>query len=40
MKRTSKVEQQAFFIIFKGLSMKLKQFVLKGENPTLTKFVP
>ena len=36
MKRAFKMKQKAFFIIFKGLSMKqIAQFVLEGESPTL-----
>ena len=35
-KRALKIKQKAFFIIFKGLSVKqIKQFFLEGENLTL-----
>ena len=35
-KRSFKTKQKAFFIIFKGLSLKqVKQILLEGENPTL-----
>ena len=36
MKRSSKMKQKAFFIIFKGLLLKqIKQIFLEGESPTL-----
>ena len=33
--RAFKTKQKAFFIIFKGLSLKqVKQIILEGESPT------
>ena len=38
MKRAFKIKLKAFFIIFKGLSLKkTKQIFLEGESPTLKK---
>ena len=35
-KRAFKMKRKAFFIIFKGLSMKqIRYFCLEGESPTL-----
>ena len=40
MKKAFKVIWKAFFIIFKGLSLKqTKQFFLKGESPVLKGFL-
>ena len=37
MKRSSKMKQKAFFIIFKGLLLKqIKQIFLEGESPILS----
>ena len=36
MIKAFKIKQKAFFIIFKGLSVKqITQFFLEGESPTL-----
>ena len=38
MKRAFKMKQKAFFINFKGLSLKpVKEIFLEGQSPNLTK---